>query len=72
MLDNLKGYRTVIFNVIMGLLLIWRSVAPADEIPTDSQVQTLVDTVFSALDAILVVGNILLRKVTDTPLGQKY
>lgn len=72
MLDSLKGYRTVIFNVIMGLLLIWRSVAPGDEIPTDSQVQTLVDSVFSALDAILVVGNILLRKVTDTPVFNKY
>lgn len=72
MLENLKGYRTVLFNVIVGLLLVWRAVAPGDEIPSESQVSTLLDSLYASLDAILVVGNIVLRKFTDTPVGRKY
>lgn len=71
-MDFLKGYRTVAFNVIVGLLMVWRAVSPADEIPSESQVSTLLDSLYASLDAILVVGNIVLRKFTDTPLGRKY
>lgn len=72
MIDSLKGYRTVIFNVIVGLLMVWRAVAPGDEVPTEGMINTLIDSLFNALDAFLVVGNIVLRKLTDTPLGRKY
>ena len=30
MLETVKGYKTVAFNVIVGLLLVWRAVRPAD------------------------------------------
>ena len=69
---DLKGYRTVIFNVIVGLLMVWRAVAPGDEIPSESQVSTLLDSLLGSLDAVLVVGNIVLRKFTTTAIGEKY
>lgn len=72
MLETVKGYKTIAFNVIVGLLLVWRAVRPADEIPSSEQVSALLDSLYASLDAILVVGNLVLRAVTDTALGRKY
>lgn len=72
MLETVKGYKTVAFNVIVGLLLVWRAVRPADEIPSSEQVSALLDSLYASLDAILVVGNMVLRAVTNTAIGRKY
>lgn len=72
MLETVKGYKTIAFNVIVGLLLVWRAVRPADEIPSSEQVSALLDSLYASLDAILVVGNMVLRAVTNTALGRKY
>ena len=57
-MSSLKGYRTVLFNVAMGVVtLLGLHVAPG--------------TINAWLDVIVpltVVGNILLRAVTDTPM----
>ena len=72
MLETVKGYKTVAFNVIIGLLLVWRAVRPADEIPSSEQVSALLDSLYASLDAILVVGNLVLRAMTNTAVGRKY
>lgn len=72
MLETVKGYKTVAFNVIVGLLLVWRAVRPADEIPSSEQVSTLLDSLYASLDAIMVVGNLVLRAMTNTAIGRKY
>jgi len=72
MLETVKGYKTIAFNVIVGLLLVWRAVRPADEIPSSEQVSALLDSLYASLDAILVVGNLVLRAMTNTALGRKY
>lgn len=72
MRETVKGYKTIAFNVIVGLLLVWRAVRPADEIPSSEQVSALLDSLYASLDAILVVGNLVLRAVTNTALGRKY
>lgn len=72
MRETVKGYKTIAFNVIVGLLLVWRAVRPADEIPSSEQVSALLDSLYASLDAILVVGNLVLRAVTNTAFGRKY
>lgn len=72
MLETVKGYKTIAFNVIVGLLLVWRAVRPADEIPSSEQVSALLDSLYASLDAILVVGNLVLRAMTNTSVGRKY
>lgn len=72
MLERIKGYKTVVFNVLVGLLLVWKAVSPESELPSQDMLSQLVDSLYGALDAILVVGNIVLRAVTDTTIGRKY
>jgi len=66
-----KGYRTLIFNAIMALLLVIRGVYPEAELPDETAVNSLIDGVFASLDAILVVGNLILRAFTTTPIGKQ-
>lgn len=58
MMPQLKGYRTVLFNVAIGVVtLLGLHIAP--------------DTINRWLDVIVpatVVGNVLLRALTDTPM----
>lgn len=72
MLELVKGYKTVIFNVLLGLLMVWKAVSPESELPTPELLNGLLDTLYASLEAILVVGNIVLRAVTDTAVGRKY
>jgi hypothetical protein len=67
-----KGYKTVIFNVLIGLLMVWKAVSPESELPTPEMLNGLLDTLYASLEAILVVGNIVLRAVTNTAVGRKY
>jgi hypothetical protein len=72
MLELVKGYKTVIFNVLIGLVMVWKAVSPESELPTPEMLSGLLDTLYASLEAILVVGNIVLRAVTDTAIGRKY
>lgn len=67
-----KGYKTVIFNVLIGLLMVWKAVSPESELPTPELLNGLLDSLYASLEAILVVGNIVLRAVTNTAVGRKY
>ena len=72
MIEMVKGYKTVIFNVLIGLLMVWKAVSPESELPTPELLNGLLDSLYASLDSILVVGNIVLRAVTKTAIGRKY
>ena len=72
MLELVKGYKTVVFNVLLGLVMVWKAVSPESELPTPEMLNGLLDTLYASLEAILVVGNIVLRAVTNTAIGRKY
>jgi len=72
MLELVKGYKTVVFNVLIGLVMVWKAVSPESELPTPEMLNGLLDTLYASLEAILVVGNIVLRAVTNTAIGRKY
>jgi hypothetical protein len=72
MLELVKGYKTVVFNVLIGLVMVWKAVSPESELPTPELLNGLLDTLYASLEAILVVGNIVLRAVTNTAVGRKY
>lgn len=68
----LKGYRTVIFNVVMAALLVIRGVFPEAELPDETAVNALIDGILGSVEAITIIGNLILRAFTTTPIGQKY
>ena len=72
MLELVKGYKTVVFNVLIGLVMVWKAVSPESELPTPEMLNGLLDALYASLEAILVVGNIVLRAVTNTAIGRKY
>lgn len=68
-----KGYRTVLFNLIMTAAMIasmqgW--IGPGEQ-PDATAVNLFLDNLEGFLTAIWGVGNLVLRAVTTTPLGQK-
>lgn len=68
----LKGYRTIIFNVIMAGLLVIRGLHPTAELPDETAINALLDGILGSVEAITIIGNLILRAFTSTPVGQKY
>lgn len=69
----LKGYRTMIFNVTMSLAMILSAtgvIAP-EQVPGQEAVNTFLDNLSVVLGGVTVVINMILRAVTNTPLGRK-
>jgi len=67
----MKGYRTIIFNVIMAALAAIRILAPESVLPSDIDVNAALEAVDAALAAVLVIGNLILRAFTDSKIGKK-
>ncbi len=67
----LKGYKTIIFNVLMSLTMVIRLWKPEVELPEATAVSGALDSLDAALSAIWGVGNIWLRAVTDTKILSK-
>ena len=67
----MQGYRTIVFNAIMAVLILVRSAWPDLVVPTESDVNAFLSAVDSIFAAIMVIGNLVLRFVTKTPVGQK-
>jgi len=69
----LKGYRTVLFNIVMAIVAMLQALGAFGDtkIPTSEDIGHAVD----ALDAVLVffwgLGNIILRYYTTTQIGKK-
>ena len=63
----LTGYKTMLFNAIMGAILLVRAVMPDVDVPGAEEVSSYLDTLLSHADAIiLVIGNLVLRYFTKT------
>ena len=54
----MKGWRTIVFNVISVVILVANNAATVPYIP------------HQILETVIVVGNLILRFVTTTPVGQ--
>ena len=66
MLDKLKGFKTILFNVVMTVVMCFRLWMPEAELPGEADVTAAVDALDAALTAVWGVGNLLLRAVTDS------
>lgn len=67
----LKGYKTVIFNVIMGLIMMIRALNPDAEVPGDESVNAAIDALDVTLTALWGIGNLILRAITTSPVFKK-
>lgn len=67
----LKGYKTVIFNLIMGLIMMIRAMNPDAEVPSDGAVTSAIDAIDVALTMAWSAGNLILRAVTTSPIFKK-
>lgn len=71
MLEKLKGYRTILFNAIMTVLMFIQLWNPGAELPTGPEVTEGLIQVETALAFIWGLGNIILRAITNTPIFKK-
>lgn len=69
--EKLKGWRTLSFNVLMGILALWRTLRPEDTLPADDMLEMLLNAIFASLESITVVGNVFLRFKTNTAIFKK-
>ena len=67
----MTGYRTIIFNGLMGLFGFIRLFYPEIILPTDADVNAFLNSVDVVWSFIMVIGNLVMRFVTKTPVGQK-
>lgn len=69
-MEMIKGWRTIIFNVVMAGVVILTSVFGAD---IDQElVSENLDAIDAGLSALLVLGNLFLRAITSSRVGSKY
>ena len=71
MLENLKGYRTVIFNLVMTVVMVFSLWKPGESWPGASEINSFLDSFEVAFAFLWGLGNIVLRAVTDTPIFKK-
>lgn len=70
-MDKLKGFRTVVFNVVMTFVMMWRVWQPEADLPDADQVNQALSAADVALTALWGVGNLVLRAVTNSPIFNK-
>ena len=67
----LKGYRTIIFNVIMSLFMLITLWSPEADLPSGEEVKGALEQLDLALAFFWGLGNIILRAITDTAIFKK-
>lgn len=67
----MKGYRTLAFNAIMAIVAIVHALNTDASLPDAAAVQGVVDQFSTWFEGALVVGNLILRAVTTTPVLKK-
>ena len=67
----MKGYRTLVFNLLMTGIVILKMWYPEMELPVESDIVEGLDSVETAIAFILVIGNLFLRAITNTPIFRK-
>jgi hypothetical protein len=70
MLESLKGYRTVAFNVVSGVVLLamYASGHADTAAQTAAQAASALNDLLAAGAGVILVGNVVLRAVTDTSI----
>jgi hypothetical protein len=67
----MKGYKTLAFNGIMAIVAIMHALNNDAQLPDAAAVQGVVDNFSTWFEGALVVGNIILRAITTTPVLKK-
>lgn len=67
----MKGYKTLVFNGLMAIIAIVHALNTDASLPDATAVQSAVDQFSTWFDSALVIGNIILRAVTTTPILKK-
>lgn len=67
----LKGYRTIIFNVIMSGIMVVKLWNPEAEMPDAASIDAAIGHADAAIAAFWGLGNMVLRSITNTPMGKK-
>lgn len=73
MIEAMKGWRTVAFNVAMGGvagLTLLGKLSP-NQTPSEMQVHQIIDAAQGVVDGIWMAGNVALRAITNTPIFKK-
>ena len=65
------GYKTVIFNVVMGGIMLVRALSPDAELPGEEAVSASIDAFEIGLTAVWGVGNLILRAITSSAIFTK-
>lgn len=61
----MKGYKTIVFNVVMALVVLISAFVSDSVLPTGDDVQSAIKTIEMI---VMAVGNIWLRFKTNTPI----
>ena len=64
----MKGYKTIIFNLVMTGLMVLKMMSPETEIPGEDEISAGIDLVDGAITFVWGIGNLFLRAITDTPV----
>jgi hypothetical protein len=71
MLESLKGYRTVLFNLLMTVIMVLSLWKPGEAWPGAEAINSFLDSFEVAFAFLWGLGNMILRAVTDTPIFKK-
>lgn len=63
-----KGYKTIVFNLVMALIAIVKALNPDAETPDAGTVSTGVDQFLVGLGTVWAFGSIVIRTVTHSPI----
>lgn len=67
----LKGYKTVIFNLIMLIIAALRIMSPESVLPSDVDVNQWLNGLDALLVLTITLGNMILRAITDSSVFKK-
>jgi len=70
-MDFLKGYKTVVFNVVMAGIALVHVFNPGAELPGAEAVQGATDSFMAGVAAIWGVGGVVLRALTNSTMFKK-
>jgi hypothetical protein len=66
-----SGYKTVVFNVIMGLIALVKALNPDAVLPGEEEVNQGIDGFLLSLGLVWGVGGVILRAITSSPIFRK-
>ena len=69
--NMLKGYRTIIFNLVMTALMVVKMLRPDLETPGEVEVGSGLDVLDQAMVFVWGIGNLFFRVITNTSVGKK-